>query len=415
MKKYLYALFFALLLTNANAQEKSDKKFTFKLNGFVRTDMIYDTRLNKEARDAYFAFFPLDEKLNSEGEDLNAQSGLNLYGMASRLRASISGPKAFGANTKAIMEGDFTGPNNLNNNGFRLRLAYMNLEWENTELLVGQYWHPFTITEAFPKVVSLNTGAPFHAFARQPQIMVKQHFNHFYLTAAISTQRDFVSPGPESGVLFNGKVIHSHKYLKASILPDMNLQIHFKTNRLTSGIAGEYKILTPRTVNVFQKPVNETVHSKAALVYAKYTDKHLTLTAQAIYGENLYDLLMMSSYAISNIDVTKDEYSYTPTSQTSLWADVDYKYNAFSAGCFFGYLKNNGADSEIVMSYNRGKNIDHLIRVSPRLSYTSGNITLYSELEMTQANYGTEQNDGTVSGERNVKNTRLTLNATYKF
>ena len=84
-----------------------------------------------------------------------------------RLTGKITGPDVVKAKTSALLEADFFGNENLNFadvNGFRLRHAIIKLNWQTTELMVGQYWHPLFVPECFPDVVSFNTGAPFSAF-----------------------------------------------------------------------------------------------------------------------------------------------------------------------------------------------------------------------------------------------------------
>jgi hypothetical protein len=65
--------------------------------------------------------------------------------------------------------------------------------------------------------------------------------------------------------------------------------------------------------------------------------------------------------------------------------------------------------------YGRGSDIDHLFRISPRLTVTEGKLSIAAELENTLAAYGTMGNDGMVSDTHNVTNMRLLLSLIYRF
>ena len=61
-------LVFATIL-QLNAQIK-DVKFNFY--GIVRADIFYNSRVSQEMIDGLFYMYPLDKKLDANGEDLNA-------------------------------------------------------------------------------------------------------------------------------------------------------------------------------------------------------------------------------------------------------------------------------------------------------------------------------------------------------
>ena len=111
-----------------------------------------------------------------------------MLSVQTRLVGKITGPDAFGAKTSGYIEAEFFGTSDADVNGFRLRHAYVKLNWTTTELLIGQFWHPMFITESFPEVVSFNTGAPFQPFNRSPQIRVTQ--------TARPLERQRRGPGP---------------------------------------------------------------------------------------------------------------------------------------------------------------------------------------------------------------------------
>lgn len=162
-------LFFMLAASDLRAQGRDDDKITLSLSGFIKTDILYDTRQTTSIREGHFLLYPKDRALDPEGNDFNAKDTFHILSIQTRLALKITGPKALGARPTGYIEGEFFGHSDADINGFRLRHAYLKLNWEKTELMIGQFWHPMFITESFPEVVSFNTGAPFEPFSRAPR------------------------------------------------------------------------------------------------------------------------------------------------------------------------------------------------------------------------------------------------------
>ena len=208
-------------------------------------------------------------------------------------------------------------------NGFRLRHAFVKLNWTTTELLVGQYWHPMFNPNSFPGVVSFNTGAPFQAFSRNPQLRVTQKFGKFSGMFTACSQRDFVSPGGSSVSLRNTSI------------PDLGLQFQYATKNDSNktefliGIGGGYKFIAPRltseitstspayvvtdtagilhvipavTKTTAKYKVKEQLGGYYAVFFGKYKCKPITWKFYAAYGQNIFDLTMLGGYAVKSID-----------------------------------------------------------------------------------------------------------------
>ncbi len=202
----------------ASSQEEPNK-YKVSLSGFVRADAIFDSRQVLEAREGFLLFYPKKPLLDPNGKDIHAKPTLNQYAMTTRLTAKATGPDVLGAKVLALIEGDFTGASNAENNSLRLRHAYISLQWTKTRLLVGQYWHPLDLPEMIPNVLSLNTGAPFHSFSRQPQIRLDYKQGQFNFVAVASSQRDYVNNGPQGS---------TSVYLRNSVVPNLHGQVHYK-------------------------------------------------------------------------------------------------------------------------------------------------------------------------------------------
>ncbi len=305
MKRKILILLITVISISSFAQDvKKEKKIGLKFSGFVKSDFWFDSRQVAGAREDLFALYPLNESLDANGDDINAHGKFNFSAITSRITAKIAGPDAFGAKTSGCIEADFSGMSNPDINGFRLRHAYLRLNWEKSELLFGQYWHPAFVTEVFPTVISLNTGVPFQPFLRSPQIRYTKTMNKFKIIAAVLSQRDYTNDGS------NGR---SSEYLRNSGVPDMHLQFQYKGKKNVFGIGGDYKILQPRLVTDSMYITDETMGSYEFLAYWKYTNKKLTVKAKTIYGQNLTDQLMLGGYAVKSVDTICRKEKYTPT------------------------------------------------------------------------------------------------------
>lgn len=416
MKKVL--VFIAILLPFlAKAQDES--KFGIRFSGYVKNDIFVDTRETESVREGHFYLYPLNIKKDKAGEDVNAKMNLNILSIQTRLSGAITGPDACGAKTSGLIEGEFFGTQDANTNGFRLRHAYLKMNWKSTELLMGQTWHTFMNTDCYPDVISVNTGAPYQPFSRNPQLRLTQTAGHFKFTLAALAQRDFTSPGGSLS-------------LRNTAIPEAALRIQYGTkneekgSEFLIGLAGEYKSLTPRLVTDSNYKTDETVNSMASEFFVKFKCKPITVKAVAVYGQDVYDLSMLGGYAIKyNIDTAtlkKDIRTYTPLNTVSGWLEVMTNGSKIQAGLFGGYSQNLGSLKNIqnwtsdASYFGRGKNLQYIYRISPRIVFISGKARFALEGDYTMAAYGNKINSlGEVSDIRAVPNIRVLFAAYYFF
>ncbi len=403
MKKALLLIIAAATVVVAQNKETT---FGIGFSGFVKTDVMLDSRQTVTSRENHFLFYPAAEQLDATGEDINKQTSLNLLSIQTRLTGKITGPDAFGAKTSGMIEGAFFGNSDGDVNGFRLRHAFVKLDWENTSLLFGQFWHPLFNTDVFPGVVSFNTGVPFQPFSRNPQIRVTQKFSNVEAAFVVASQRDFTSTGPAGA----GSV-----YLRNSTLPILSFSLKYKNGTTVVGASSEFKSLMPQISTTKKYKTDERVNSYAFSGFAKFSIEAVTLKVHGLYGSNLTDLLMLGGYAVSSVDTTTGIQQYTPSSAASFWGDVSFGKNV-AFGLFAGYTKNLGTVDEIKGAYyGRGSNIDNVVRVSPRIEFNSGSTRFSTEVEYTAAAYGKTDQLGKVNDAKTVANIRLLLAAYYFF
>jgi hypothetical protein len=178
MKKKL--LIVAILFTSlVFSQEQKAPEIPFKVDvfGFARVDYSWDTRQSAQVREYHLNLWPLDEKLDANGEDINQTGASNFLSVVSRLGVKASGPNVWGAKVYGVLEGDFFGNTQQSIGLLRLRHAYAKLDWEKTAITFGQTWYPTFIPEVFPGVANFSTGIPFNPFGWATQFRIDQKLN----------------------------------------------------------------------------------------------------------------------------------------------------------------------------------------------------------------------------------------------
>jgi len=415
-------LFISVISLNINAQEKKEPTFGIKFSGFVKNDVFYDTRQGNSGgvlREGHFYLYPDPIVYDVDSVDLNDKSTFNMLSIQSRLKGNIFGPDAFGAKTSGVIEAEFFGNAEADINGFRLRHAFMSLNWKNTELLSGQTWHPIFSADCYPGTISFNTGAPFIPFSRNPQVKVSHKFGPLALVGAVYSQRDFCNLGPDETDKTGKVVLSSSKYMRNSSIPGVDFQIQLKPDSTEHafGIGIDYKSITPEIKTTKNYQTNEQIGSIAASTYLKLKFKPITVKVQGSYIQNGTDLMVLGGYAVKQeTDTAKGFKEYTTINTGSAWMDITTNGTKVQVGIFAGYSKNLGSMDEIKGKYySRGANIDHLYRVSSRVNFISGKFSTGAELEMTTAGYGTADKYGKVKDVEEVTNFRILFSTTYNF
>ncbi|MEI6900024.1 MAG: hypothetical protein WCL00_09100, partial [Bacteroidota bacterium] len=142
MKKILSLLLLTIVLQTLHGQTPEKKPPLFGLNftGLIKTDFIFDSRQTISLREGSLLFFPEPEKLDALGNDINAKPNFTFLCVQTKGTLKITGPEALGAKSSGMIEAEFFGNINTNMNVFRLRHAYVKLNWSKAELLIGQTW-----------------------------------------------------------------------------------------------------------------------------------------------------------------------------------------------------------------------------------------------------------------------------------
>jgi len=405
-KKFLF--FISFLIISVYTIIASEPSSSYKLYGFVRSDIYLNTRKNYEAIDGLFNIHPLPKDTTSAGIDKNATPNSEMLSVASRLGIDFIGTEILGAKSAAKIECDFGGVSS-NYYLLRLRQAYLKLNWQKTELLVGQTWHPM-FANLSPITPSLSVGSPFQPFNRSPQIHLKQNLNsNFSVLSAVSYQMQYMSQGP---------IGSSASYMKNGLLPSLHVGIDFKNSNWNTGIGLDGKSL---------KINHERLNSASAVIYAQYANKKFQVRAKSVLGQNMSEYLMIGGYGVSGINSTSGEAIYTNLNTSSSWISMAYGTKV-QLGVYGGYIQNLGSNKNLLASstgkftsYGYGYYqdnqllMDNLYRVATNITYNLTNFRLGFEYELTTAKYGKILATGRVSNPYSVSNHRVAASISYIF
>ena len=411
MRKALLLASLMMLLPFGKADAQNG--FGVKLYGFIRNYACFDTRESLTSNSEQFYYMPKDERLDANGNDLNAQPNMMLLSITTRLGLNITGPEFLGAKTSAKIESDFAGFG-TSNTVLRIRQAYAKMDWEKHSLLVGQAWHPM-MGDMMPDVFSLETGAPFTPFSRTPQVRYDYKKNNFTLTATALYQYQYTSYGPD-GASFN--------YARNAVVPELYFQAMYKNGGFQAGAGVDLLTLKPRQEYIWNgstyKCNEERVVSITPTVFASYKSGNWGVKGRFTYAQNAAHLSMVSGYAVTG---TKDngEQEYGMLNSASGWVDATYKqplkkgYLTFC--CFAGYTKNLGCSDDIAGNiYMRGeKNMDYMWRVAPSVLYTHNAMSIGVEYNPTTVAYGTSDSQYNIGDTHTVTNHRICAMLKYNF
>lgn len=400
--------------TDVQPTKKEGKKFGANLYGFIRNYFFVDSRETLQSSGGLFNQIPKDVQLDDLGQDLMQKPSARLLAISSRIGLNIVGPDLLGAGTSAKIEADFCGYSG-STTLFRIRQAYLKMDWTNHAILLGQAWHPMA-GDVRPDVLSTSAGSPFNPFSRAPQLRYDFQKNGFRLTAAALYQLQYTSAGPDG---------NTFTYANNTIFPEFFLSAEYAKNGFSVGVGADYLRLIPVKEDsilrggkkVFAK-VSGSVDGISPMIYATYITPKLNVEAKVVYAQNTSHLNMMSGYGVTAIDSLGNR-QYATLNSLCAWANVFYG-EKFRGGVFAGFSKNFGANKDFLsedMLYVRGfKNIDMMYRVCPSFSYNLTHFNIGLEYEMTAVQYGKTNNRGAVaSDQHSVFNHRLSLMVKYNF
>lgn len=409
-------LLLAALLSMSSVALAQKKNFSYKFYGQVRTDLFYNSRSNSETVDGLFYMFPLDEQLDPNGNDLNDAANSNFYTLYSRVGVDVVGPLLGKAKTSAKIEADFRG-SGTSYSVFRLRHAYLQLDWTGHALLLGQTWHPL-YGDVAPQILNLNMGAPYQPFGRAPQVRYRFSRKHFMLTGALIWQSQYLSVGPQDNVPGTTATQKSQNFIKNSTVPEFYFGLDYKNATFQGGAGVHVSSIVPRTksvVNGKTYKVDERVTGVSGEAHFKYTKNNWLVAGKTLLSTNLTQTSTVGGYGITSVDAVTGEQEYAPLRVSHSWLNIAYG-SKWRPAVFVGYLKNLGATEKVNGILATGGNLDQLATATAELTYNLPSWKFGAEYSYCNAWYGDAFNEKhKATDAHSVANHRLVLTAMFMF
>ncbi|SEG55450.1 hypothetical protein SAMN05421847_2703 [Halpernia humi] len=400
------------------AEKNKPKEWDAALYGWVRTEYSFDSRQSAYAREYNLNLYPLDEKLDANGKDINAASASNFLAITTRIGVKFKGPDVWGAKATGNIEADFFGNTELNKSSagsgstglLRLRHATATLTWPKTALTFGQTWYPTFIPEVYPGVANFNAGILFNPFGWAGQIKIAQKLTPELTLSLIAYKDREFQTATATGATLNSATFNS-------VTPTFHGQLQYKTKTITTGFGAEYQSLKP-VIESAGLVSNEKLNSETYFGYFKYANDKIIAKAYGITGGNLYHLVMIGGFA--GYTEPNGQESYRPTKTSSMWIDVASANPKIAPGVFFGYTKNSGVNAGYKNLYVRGisgaRILDQVWRASARVDFKQNKFNISPEIEYTTAKWGDINAEGKAQNNMlEVGNFRGMVRVMYSF
>ena len=400
------------------AEKAKPKEWDASFYGWVRTEYNFDSRQSAYSREMHLNLYPLDEKLDANGKDINAAGGSNFLAITSRVGIRFKGPDVWGAKASGNIEADFFGNTELNKSSagsgstglMRLRHATATLAWPKTSITFGQTWYPSVVPDVFPGVANFNSGIIFNPFGWAGQIKVAQKLTpELTLSLVAYKDREFQTANA-TGASVNSATFNSS-------IPTFHGQLQYKTKTVTTGLGAEYQSLKP-VIESAGLVSNEKVNSEMFFGYFKYANDKIITKLYGITGANLHHLVMLGGFA--GYTEPNGQESYKPTKTSAFWVDVASANPKVAPGVFFGYTKNSGVDAGFKNLYVRGVSgarvLDDVWRASARVDFKQNKFNISPEIEYTAAKWGDLNAEGKAQNNmKDVGNLRAMVRVMYSF
>jgi hypothetical protein len=397
------------------SDKMNPQKFDIKITGFVKYDFFYDSR---QIENEYLGLVQLAPKAplyDPYGHDIHDKPQWNMLGLQSRVNLEIQGPPLGHAATTAFMCTDFL--DFTNQSLVNLRFVYMQFNLvptatESLKVLVGHYYHPTSLEEAYPETFGYSEGSMYDPFAYAPQITCRYTYDIFTLIGSINA--DWMRLAARNAVIPSLYLAGTIQFSGPSYI----------------GAGVDYHREVPHIITPTGYSTSKALNSWLYYVFVAITKEGFRAKARFTYVENGIRYSMLGGYAPRerNFNPITMEGSYTNLRAVAAWTELIYRHKKAEFGVFAGYTKNIGAQHEIVTLpngtadlhligtlYPSAARTNHIIKFQPRIKYYLDPIVFGLELEYCRASYGVTNRFGRVPHAHPQEDARIEFAIFYNF
>ncbi|HVX00898.1 MAG TPA: hypothetical protein VHA52_10750, partial [Candidatus Babeliaceae bacterium] len=307
--------------------------------GFIKFDTFLDTRQGQDVHQdkavAVTVDFPDTYKPDRFCRDINQHPRFIMTALRTQIGCLVKFPN-LREDVKPLGIIEFDNLTMSNNLPFiRMRLAYVTFNNPNWMLLIGRFYHPLCLDILGSNTVSANDGVRILALARDPQVRLVGKLGPIEIITAALSQQEFASPGPDGP---------TPRYLRNAIVPNLHLQVRYRSEKFICGAAIDFKRLVPRLATHKCIKVSESIDSLIGFAYLKIFGESSYISLQAYLAQNASDQTKISGYAVKTVDPETDFRTYANTHDFSIATDMACRIREWiEPGLFAGYSKNLGS------------------------------------------------------------------------
>jgi len=248
-----------------------------------------------------------------------------MLAIQSRMNVEVNGPPLGHAKTLARISVDFLDALDLSL--FRLRFAYMQFDWEyskieRAKLLVGHYYQPTSLEEAYPDTLGYSQGALFDPFTYAPQVTYRYTHDPFTIFGSLNADWQVTAA-------------------RNAVVPDLFLAGHYKFRENYIGAGVDYHRETPRLVTDTNYQTSNSINSWLYYVYAAFKKEGLQAKFRFTYVENGIRYCMLGGRAVRADDYNPvtDQRTYTNLRALAWWTELIWRYKKRGVWCIYGLHK----------------------------------------------------------------------------
>jgi hypothetical protein len=410
--------FFAAPQLQAFEFQKEKPKWGF--SGWVKNTTYWDSRQVDGVRDDDYSLFPKDRVLDVIGNDINDVGDFDILAIDSTVSLTVGnifiGGKNHGVELTGEIVANFLGIREVNINEPQLTFGYLALNWERSQLLMGQYLTPLYVVDATPHTVSYGYGAPIEPFVYLPEVRFTHRTKSGWeisLSAnsemAESASVGFEAAPPQTFVL--PPTVVSTQFLRNAKLPILGCRCRKQFGEFTILAGAQYRKIRPRLTSDAGYKVHEHVNAVSAYLVAKVVHKPVVATFKLLYTQNGYADGVLGTYGIRSIELPSHRFTYAASQFVNAWVDVEASDPKWlNPGVFAGFLQNLGTTHPLfslacdpgygftsykqllmgsnLFADNEDLDVDWLVKIIPRVYFIFKSIQIGAELEYNRMSYG---------------------------
>lgn len=398
----IFCIFSEIMCGKTYTEEMIPTKYPFRFSGFIRNDLIADTRLSYQPTADPLLVVPFEPQFDPKGVDINDVTKFTITPLRSYLRLDVFGPQFSTTDVHICMQFDFFGPQLNQENIVHFWYMYGELFNECEQLIIGQYRHPFRPLRVYPNALTYNPAT----IEQAPQIRWRHDMGKGVDTIlAIFSELNFASFGVNEQAVFfapDGAIVRSPSYMQNSMKPGIAGRIEYNDERWVAGAGLLGFTVLPRLSSEKGYPNSFTATCCWTTAYAGYYGEKVEVKGQLIWAQNFAPLYPVGGYVARCSNTSTGLSEYRPLQNIFSWLDIEsHSHRFFKPGLYLEYCPIVGSGhtfidpvSEQATVYGLNGRLQSITRICPRLMVDICEFNMGFEYDYIRANYGTLNADG---------------------